>query len=85
MKMLDARQVGFLRNMKGDKRSPESFAFPACLTSLMEYIGEDVGWKQFRCTTANGHIGLPIRNTLQLSAWLLDCFGILKFVQAHLI
>lgn len=47
-KLLDVRQVGFLRNIKGDTRSPESFAFPACLTSLMEYLGEDVGWESIQ-------------------------------------
>lgn len=40
---LQVRQVGFLHNLKNDPRSPESFPFPACLTSLMEAIGEDVG------------------------------------------
>jgi AraC-like DNA-binding protein len=42
---LDVRSVGFLQNLKNDNRSPESFAFPACMTSLMEYIGEDARWQ----------------------------------------
>ena len=41
---LDVRSVGYLHNLPGDPRTPESFALPACLTSLMEYIGEDPGW-----------------------------------------
>ncbi len=41
-KILSVRKVGFMDDMKGDPRSPESFPLPACLTSLMEYIGEDV-------------------------------------------
>ena len=47
---LDVRSVGYLNNMPGDPRSPESFALPACLTSLMEAIGEDV-----RQTTIHAH------------------------------
>ncbi|MGI5898335.1 MAG: helix-turn-helix transcriptional regulator [Christensenellales bacterium] len=42
---LDVRSVGFLNNLKNDMRSPESFALPACMTSLMEYIGEDARWQ----------------------------------------
>ena len=42
---LDVRSVGFLQNLKNDMRSPESFAFLACVTSLMEYIGEDARWQ----------------------------------------
>jgi len=45
---LDVRSVGHLGNLQkefDDKRSPESFALPACLTSLMEYLGEDVRWE----------------------------------------
>ena len=42
---LDVRSVGFLNNLKNDMRAPESFAFPACLTSLMECIGEDAKWE----------------------------------------
>jgi len=42
---LDVRSVGFLNNLKDDMRAPESFAFPACLTSLMEYLGEDAKWE----------------------------------------
>lgn len=42
---LDVRSVGFLPNLKNDMRSPESFALPACMTSLMEYIGEDAKWQ----------------------------------------
>ena len=42
---LDVRSVGFLQNLKNDMRSPESFALPACMTSLMEYIGEDARWQ----------------------------------------
>ena len=41
---LDVRSVGFISNLKDD-RSPESFALPACLTSLMEYLGEDARWE----------------------------------------
>jgi len=44
-KILDVRSIGFLHNLKNDTRSPESFALPACMTSLLEYIGEDVGWQ----------------------------------------
>ena len=44
MKVLDVRRVGYFNALKDDLRSPESFAFPACLTSLMEAIGEDVYW-----------------------------------------
>jgi len=43
-KVLDVRKVGFPGNTS-DSRSPESFAFPASLTSLMECIGEDVRWE----------------------------------------
>ena len=39
---LDVRSVGYLDHLPGDPRSPESFALPACLTSLMEHLGEDV-------------------------------------------
>ena len=42
---LDVRAVGYLDNMPGDQRTPESFALPACLTSLMEHIGEDPRWE----------------------------------------
>lgn len=45
---LDVRSVGFLQNLKNDMRSPESFALPACMTSLMEYIGEDARWQTIR-------------------------------------
>lgn len=45
---LDVRSVGFLQNLKNDTRSPESFALPACMTSLMEYIGEDARWLTIR-------------------------------------
>ncbi len=46
-KLLNVRPVGSLGDpqMKGDTRSPESFPLPACLTSLMETIGEDVHWE----------------------------------------
>jgi hypothetical protein len=44
-KILDVRRVGFDLGVHGDSRTPESFAFPACLTSLMEYLGEDVRWQ----------------------------------------
>lgn len=44
-RILDVRSVGWLQNLKEDLRSPESFAFPACMTSLMEHIGEDARWK----------------------------------------
>jgi len=39
--ILDVRSVGYLNNLPGDPRTPESFALPACLTSLMESLGED--------------------------------------------
>lgn len=42
---LDVRSIGFLGNLKNDMRSPESFALPACMTSLMEYLGEDARWE----------------------------------------
>jgi hypothetical protein len=42
---LDVRSVGFLQNLKNDMRAPESFTLPACMTSLMEYIGEDARWQ----------------------------------------
>jgi hypothetical protein len=45
---LDVRSVGFLQNLKNDMRSPESFTLPACMTSLMEYIGEDARWQTIR-------------------------------------
>jgi len=45
---LDVRAVGYLDNMPGDPRSPESFALPACLTSLMEHLGEDPRWETIR-------------------------------------
>jgi hypothetical protein len=43
--MLDVRRVGFVHDLASDTRSPESFAFPACLTSLIESLGGDVGWR----------------------------------------
>jgi hypothetical protein len=45
---LDVRSVGYLNNLPGDPRSPESFALPACLTSLMEHLGEDPRWETIR-------------------------------------
>jgi len=42
---LDVRSVGFMQNLENDMRAPESFALPACMASLMEYIGEDVRWQ----------------------------------------
>jgi len=45
---LDVRSVGYLDNLPGDPRSPESFALPACLTSLMEHLGEDPRWITIR-------------------------------------
>lgn len=39
-KILDVVKVGFNGNT-GDDRSPEDFAFPTCMTSLMQYFGED--------------------------------------------
>ncbi len=47
---LDVRSVGFKNKLKDDTRSPESFALPACMTSLMEYMGEDARWQ-----TINAH------------------------------
>jgi hypothetical protein len=44
-KVLDVRRVGFAHDLGSDTRSPESFAFPACLTSLVESLGGDVGWR----------------------------------------
>ena len=38
---LDSRNIGLTANLSSGMRAPESFAFPACLTSLMEHIGED--------------------------------------------
>ncbi len=40
MKILNVRKIGFY-GATGDDRSPESFAFPAALTSMMECLGED--------------------------------------------
>jgi len=45
---LDVRAVGYLDNMPGDQRSPESFALPACLTSLVESLGEDPRWETIK-------------------------------------
>ena len=42
MRILDVRRIGF-HGQTGDDRSPEDFAFPAAMTSMMEYLGEDVG------------------------------------------
>ena len=42
MKILDVRRIGF-HGRTGDDRSPEDFAFPAAMTSMMEYLGEDTG------------------------------------------
>lgn len=60
-KILDVVKVGFHGNT-GDDRSPESFAFPACMTSLMQYIGEDYPIieieahnRKFTVRTANQH------------------------------
>ncbi len=39
-KILDVVKVGFYGNT-GDNRAPEDFAFPACMASLMQFIGED--------------------------------------------
>lgn len=39
-KILDTIRVGFHGNT-GDNRSPENFAFPACMASLMQYLGKD--------------------------------------------
>lgn len=39
-KVLDVTKVGFHGNT-GDNRSPEDFAFPSCMTSLMQFLGED--------------------------------------------
>ncbi len=43
--ILDVRSVGFSNDLKNDGRTPESFTLPACMTSLMEFIGEDVSWQ----------------------------------------
>lgn len=42
MKILDVRRIAF-HGQTGDNRSPEDFAFPAAMTSMMEYLGEDMG------------------------------------------
>ena len=42
MKILDVRRIAF-HGQTGDNRSPEDFAFPAAITSMMEYLGEDMG------------------------------------------
>lgn len=47
--ILPVRRVGFHGHTE-DSRSPEDFPFPACMTSLMEYLGEDVRWE-----THSGH------------------------------
>ncbi len=39
-KILDVVKVAFHGNTNDD-RTPEDFAFPACMTSLMQYLGED--------------------------------------------
>jgi hypothetical protein len=39
-KVLDVVKVGFYGNTS-DNRSPEDFAFPACMASLMQYMEED--------------------------------------------
>ena len=41
MKILPVRKIAFY-GQTGDNRSPESFPFPAAMTSVMEYLGEDV-------------------------------------------
>jgi hypothetical protein len=41
-KILDVVKVGFY-GATGDNRSPEDFCLPACMTSLMQYLGEDIG------------------------------------------
>ena len=40
--VLDVRRIAF-HGQTGDDRSPEDFAFPAAMTSMMEYLGEDIG------------------------------------------
>lgn len=42
MKILTVRKIGF-HGQTGDNRSPEDFAFPAAMSSMMEYLGEDMG------------------------------------------
>jgi hypothetical protein len=39
-RILDVVKVGFDGRTR-DKRTPESFPFPSCMTSLMQYLGED--------------------------------------------
>ncbi len=39
-KVLEVTRVGF-PGYTGDQRAPESLPFPACMTSLMEHLGED--------------------------------------------
>lgn len=39
-RILDVVKVGF-DGRTGDNRAPESFPFPSCMTSLMQYLGED--------------------------------------------
>lgn len=42
MNTLSVRKIAF-HGQTGDHRSPESFAFPAAMASMMEYLGEDSG------------------------------------------
>lgn len=44
---VEVRQVGFKNRLLNDPRPPESLAFPACLTSLLEAVGEDPRWHSF--------------------------------------
>lgn len=49
-KVLNVTRVGF-SGKTGDNRSPESFPFPACLTSLVEALNEPYPWETMH---ANG-------------------------------
>jgi hypothetical protein len=60
-RVLDVVKVGFHGNT-GDNRSPESFAFPACMASLMQYLGEnypimeiEAHNQKYKMRTANLH------------------------------
>lgn len=51
MKTLLLRKIGF-SGTTGDDRSPESFPFPAAMTSIMEYLKEDLPWRPFMLMAA---------------------------------
>ena len=47
MTILNVRKIA-IHGQTGDDRSPEDFAFPAAMTSMMEYLGEDMGIQHIR-------------------------------------